>query len=140
MEQLMSDIIAAAEYFVENFSGRGEFDYSVDSLRRVDDLLDEIGDYITDEDKIWDICTVAGSYVFEVARRNYGGVYYWIQREKQPILAAGEPDFSVSIKAWEKVRGRLENGPEDDIPFYIAGFREHIEKGKAEKGYRALIV
>lgn len=44
-------------------------------------------------------------------------------------------DFSVSIKAWEKVGGRLENGVEDNIPFYIKGLQEHIEKGKFTCGY-----
>lgn len=61
-------------------------------------------------------------------------------KEEQPILVAGEPDFSVAIKAWEKVKGRLENGVEDNIPFYIEGYREHVEQGKNQKGYTAIVV
>lgn len=53
---------------------------------------------------------------------------------------AGEPDFSVAIKAWEKVKGRLENGEEDNISFYIEGYREHVEQGKNQKGYTAMVV
>jgi len=48
------------------------------------------------------------------------------------------PDFQVSIRAWEKVRGRLTNGKEDNIPFYVAGYKEHIEQGK--KGDFIMIV
>ena len=29
----------------------------------------------------------------------------------------------------------IENGTEDDILFYIDGYREHIKKGKQQKGY-----
>ncbi len=55
-------------------------------------------------------------------------------------MVVGEPDFSVSIKAWDKVRDRLEKGAEDNIPFYIKGLKEHIEKGEEQKGYQVIIV
>ncbi len=118
MGQLNDDIVGTANSFAENFSDKGNFDYSINSLAEVDDLLDEMSDYALDEDAIYNIYTMVGSYVFETARRNYGGKYYWIQEEKQPILIVGEPDFSVAIKAWEKVRDRIEKGAEDNIPFY----------------------
>ena len=56
------------------------------------------------------------------------------------LLIAGLPDFFVSIRAWEKVKGRVMNGKEDNIPFYIAGYKEHIERGKNKKGYSVTIV
>lgn len=140
MGQLMNDMIGTANSFAENFGDKGKFDYSINSLVQVDDLLDEMSDYMLDEDTIYNIYTMVGSYVFETARRNYGGRYYWLQDEQQPILVAGEPDFSVTIKVWEKVRSRLEKGVEDNIPFYIEGFKVHIEKGKLQKGYQVLIV
>jgi len=140
MGQLFDDVVGTANSFTKNFSDKGKFDYSINSLAEVDDLLDEMSDYALDEDTIYNIFTMIGSYVFETARRNYGGKYYWIQEEEQPILVVGEPDFSVSIKAWEKVRGRLENGEEDNIPFYIKGLKEHIEKGEGQQGYQVLIV
>ena len=33
----------------------------------------------------------------------------------------------------------IENGSEDDIQSYVDGYREHIEKGKKNKGYNAFI-
>lgn len=140
MGQLMDDIIGTANSFAKNFADRGNFDFSHESLAAVDDLLEEARDFVVNEDEIYNICTMFGSYVFETARRNYGGEYYWIPNEQQPILVAGEPDFSVSIKAWEKVKGYFQNGAEDNMSFYILGYKEHIEKGKGQKGYKALIV
>ncbi len=141
MGRLQDDIVSTADSFTKNFSDRGNFDYSFESLKAVDALLEEMSDFIfDDEDALYNASTMIGSYVFEVARRNYGGEYFWVSDEEQPILEAGQPDYAVSIKAWEKVRGRIENGEEDNIPFYIAGFKEHVEKGKTQKGYTALIV
>ena len=97
-------------------------------------------DYDVDEDTQYNIRTMAGSYVFEVAKRNFGGKYYWLQSEQQPILIAGEPDFTVSIKAWDKVKKYMENGSEDDLKYYIEGYKEYIEKGKKNKGYSAHII
>ena len=140
MGQLMDDIIKTAKSFTENFSFRENFDFSFESLAAVDDLLEEARDFVLDEDEIYNICTMFGCYVFETARRNYGGEYYWLPNSQQPILVAGEPDFSVSIKAWKKVREYIQNGAEDSMPFYILGYKEHIEKGKEQKGYTVLIV
>lgn len=140
MGKLTEDIKETANSFTENFRDRENFDYSIESLKGVDELLDEMSDFALDEDDIYNICTMVGSYIFETARKNFGGNYYWIQEKEQPILVVGEPDFSVAIMAWDKVKGRLENGTEDNIPFYMAGLREHIEKGKTQKGYRATVI
>ncbi|NOU71314.1 hypothetical protein GC098_07755 [Paenibacillus sp. LMG 31458] len=48
----------------------------------------------------------------------------------------GEPEFSISIFAFNKVRGRIQNGKEDVIPYYLDGYIEAVEKGK-ETGYCA---
>ncbi|UUZ81047.1 hypothetical protein LJK88_41015 [Paenibacillus sp. P26] len=82
---------------------------------------------------------MAGSYIFEVARRNYGGQYFWEQDRNQPVLVTGEPEYSVSIFAFDKVKGRIQNGKEDEIPYYFDGYIEAVKKGK-KTGYRATIV
>ena len=140
MGQLMVDIINTAENFVTNFSDKMHLDFSIKSLDEIDDFLDEMCNYDLDEDSIYNIYTMVGSYVFEVARRQYGGRYYWLNEEQQPILVEGEPDFTVSIKAWDKVKKYLKNGSEDNIAFWVQGYKEHIDKGRQIKGYRALII
>ena len=100
--------------------------------------MEEISDFEWDEDALYYASSMFGCYVFETARKNYGGEYLWVRDEEQPVLVAGLPDFQVSIRAWQKVRGRLVNGKEDSIPFYIAGYMEHIEHAK--KGDFIMIV
>ncbi|UUZ79670.1 hypothetical protein LJK88_31890 [Paenibacillus sp. P26] len=137
--RLDQDIISTAESFTNNFSDKGHFDFSVESLRQVDNILQEISDYEIDNETLYSISSMAGCYIFEVARRNYGGKYYWIQERKQPVLVTGEPEFSISIFAFDKVRGRILNGIEDEIPYYFDGYIKAVEKGK-KTGYSATIV
>ena len=139
MGQLTDDIVSTAKASTNNFRDKGSFDYSIESLACVDELLEELSDYSMNEDDLYNIASMVGSYVFETARKNYGGVYQWHQTAEQPVLVAGLPDFSVAIMAWEKVKGRVINGKEDNIPFYIDGYREHIERGRNEKGYKVFI-
>ncbi|MEW9094827.1 MAG: hypothetical protein AB2417_07045 [Clostridiaceae bacterium] len=138
-KNLKNDVISTAESFYDNFAHKGNFNLSVESLKEVDDLLDDLSDYELDEDDLYSVCSMVGSYIFEVARKNYGGEYYWVQEKEQPVLITGEPNFSVSLYAFEKVRGRIVNGKEDNIPFYFKGYIEAVEKGK-ETGYSATIV
>lgn len=130
VESLKSDVINTAESFTRNFSNKGNFDYSLESLMKVDDLLDELSKFELDENNLYSVSSMVGSYIFEVARRNYGGEYYWIQESEQPILVTGKTDFDVSIYAFQKVKYRLINGEEDNIIFYFKGYIEAVEKGR----------
>lgn len=85
------------------------------------------------------VSSMAGSYIFEVARRNYGGQYFWVQDRDQPVLVTGKAEYSISIFAFVKVKGRIQNGKEDEIPYYFDGYIEAVNKGK-KTGYSATIV
>ncbi|MNO73978.1 hypothetical protein D3C76_649600 [compost metagenome] len=137
--RLEQDVIFTAESFTNNFADKGKLDFSVDSLRCVDDILEELSDFELDDKNLDSVSSMAGCYIFEVARRNYGGKYYWVQESKQPVLVTGEPDFSISILAFDKVKERILNGQEDNIPYYFEGYIHAVQKGK-ETGYCATIV
>jgi len=137
--KLEEDIRYTAESFTRNFADRGNFDFSIESLQSLDELLDEAGDFELEEEQLDSISSMAGCYVFEVARRNFGGVYVWSPDRQQPVLVTGEPDFSVSLLAFDKVKGRIRNGAEDHIPFYFSGYVQAVEKGRST-GYRATIL
>jgi len=139
-KSLENDIITTAASLTENFADKGNFDYSVESLKALDAILDELSEFDLDEDALRSASSLAGCYVFEVARRNYGGAYGWLEDKEQPYILTGAPDYSVCLLAFEKVRGRLVNGKEDAIPFYFDGFIAAIEKGKVTPGYQATIV
>lgn len=135
-QQFIHKATNSAEKIVRAFNTKydGAFDYSIRSLNILDNLIEDFSDFTdhSDEEIIDDFCVQAGSYVLEVARRNYGGVYFWEDDLKQPMLKTGLPDFEVSILAFEKVRNRIMNGDEDNIPYFFKGYSECIRK--AEKG------
>ncbi|WP_310556713.1 hypothetical protein [Flavobacterium sp.] len=146
IDDLQNDFItkskANAERIVEGFNERynGAFDYSEKSLIALDELLDNFSDYIGEmEDEMKnDMIAQAGSYIFEVARNTYGGKYYWYDELNQPIFVTGQPNFEISFLAFEKVKGRLENGTEDNIPFFYKGYVERVVNAK--NGDIAMIV
>lgn len=135
-QEFISKATISAEKIVRVFNTKydGAFDYSIRSLNTLDHLIEDFSDFTdhSDEDIIDDFCVQAGSYVLEVARRNYGGVYFWEDNLKQPMLKTGLPDFEVSILTFEKVRNRIINGDTDNIPYFFKGYSECIRK--AEKG------
>ena len=108
------------------------FDYSIESLKPLDELIERFSEdqYLLKEDERQDFIRNVGFYIFEVARRNFGGEYFWYDHLEQPNFVTGLPDFQVSLLAFEKVKGRLKNGYEDNIPFFFKGYSERIAKAK----------
>lgn len=136
--QAMIELAAeCVDFFETRFDG---FDYSVASLEVIEELLQEASDYLPDmpSERVDQIVEQVGAYVFEVARRNFGGMYLWYDAREQPILVTGMPEFEISLLAYDKVRGRLENGPEDNIPFFFEGYAERVRNAKP--GDKAMIV
>jgi len=125
-----------AEKIVRAFNSKydGAFDYSIRSLNILDSLIEDFSDFadLSDEELIDDFCVQAGSYILEVARRTYNGVYFWEDDLKQPMLKTGLPDFEITILTFGKVKNRIIHGDEDNIPYFFKGYSERIRK--AEKG------
>jgi hypothetical protein len=137
-QQMADSAILCVNHFKDRYGDK--LDFSVQSLETIDTILDEASDFYEEmkqEQKEWIINSV-GSYIFEVARRNYGGKYFWLDQRNQPIFVTGQPKFEISIVVFDKVKGRMENGKEDNIPFFFQGYTERVEKAK--EGDRATIV
>lgn len=139
MKDLQQTIIETAEEFGKGSGSEDALDFSVKSIEILDLLLDEAADFLEGEN-LENFVPVAGCYLFEVARRNFGGTYYWNEQQNQPILVTGEPEYHVAIMTFEKVKDRMVNGEEDNLPYYFQGYVEAVERGKKQKDYRALIV
>lgn len=135
-QEFISKATANAEKIVRAFNTKydGAFDYSIRSLNVLDSLIEDFSDFadLSDEEIIDDFCAQTGSYILEVARRAYGGVYFWEDNLKQPMLKTGLPDFEISILTFEKVKNRIVNGDEDNIPYFFKRYSECIHK--VEKG------
>lgn len=130
LDDFAKDVARTAELFVSNTSDRFKgLDFSVKSLEVVDCVLEEASDFYEEmgDQQKQNLISSVGSYIFEVARRNFGGKYFWYDKLNQPIFVTGQPNFDVSILAFDKVKGRLENGREDNIPFYFAGYVERVQ-------------
>ncbi len=140
-KEFIQDMTGNAERIVEAYNEAlgGTLDLSVNSLKVLDELLEQFHQNKdeVDEEMMSDLIVQVGGYIFEVARRNFGGKYYWYEPLNQPILVTGQPKFEISIIAFDKVKMRLENGKEDNIPFYFKGYEERVKKGI--EGDRALI-
>lgn len=133
-QEFISKAISNAEKIVRSFNTKydGAFDYSIRSLNVLDSLIEDFADFadLSDEEIIDDFCAQAGSYILEVARRSYGGMYSWDARGQQPFLKTGLPDFEISIMTFGKVKNRIVNGDEDNIPFFFKGYSERVRNAQ----------
>ena len=128
MNEVLDEVVTSAERAVVSLQARagGRLDYSVASLEAVDEMLEEASAYVSelDEHVVTGLVQQVGCYVLEVARRAYGGTYYWHPEGEQPVLVVGEPEAHVAIMTWSKVVGRLTGDVEDDLPFFFSSFAE----------------
>lgn len=130
--QFAEDMQANANALVDQFKNVAQLDFSVDSLQLLDEIMEENTPFYkqgNDETKRIMIIKI-GAYIFEVARQNFGGQYYWYDKLDQPVLVTGQPEFEMSLLAYQKVKGRFENGSEDNIPFFFAGYVEGVKNRK----------
>jgi hypothetical protein len=45
-------------------------------------------------------------------------------------LKTGLPDFEISILTFGKVKNRIVNGDEDNIPYFFKGYSERVRNAK----------
>ena len=136
-QQMIDTSSQCVNRFQDRFPG---LNYSVDSLKVVDTILEEVNEFKEEmnEGQINNVIQTVGSYIFEVARKNFGGRYFWYDHLNQPILVTGQPNFEISLLAFEKVKGRIQNGKEDNIPFFFQGYVERVTNAKP--GDKAMVV
>jgi hypothetical protein len=119
--------------FVKAFSPAGspidgsKLDYSEVSLGLVDRMLDDF--YRQRAPLPDDLHFLTSAYVFEVARRAFGGRYLRGDKENPFVLVIGEAPAEIGVCVMSKVHGRALNGPEDSIPFFYAGIAPLVSAG-----------
>lgn len=140
-DEFTQQMMDASSQCVQHFSARFEgLDFSIQSLQVIDAILEEANEFQEEmsQEQINGTIQTVGPYIFEVARRNFGGRYFWYDPSNQPILVTGQPHFEISLLAFEKVKGRIQNGKEDNIPFFFKGYAERVKNAKP--GDKAMIV
>ncbi|MFC4224983.1 hypothetical protein [Lysinibacter cavernae] len=73
---------------------------------------------------------MVASFVFEVARAEFGGRYVTVNAENPVALVVGEPSAAVLVLAYEKTKLRSVNGPEDSLGFFYDGIAPLVAEGK----------
>ncbi|HYP34630.1 MAG TPA: hypothetical protein VES00_22370 [Burkholderiaceae bacterium] len=126
MNAIHEEVLATAERAVAALQERagGRLDWSVASLKVVDEMLVEVSEYVADLDEavVTGLVQQLGCYVLEVGRRAFGGEYFWHEEGEQPVLVVGEPEAHVALMTWSKVTGRITGDAGDDIVFFFDGF------------------
>ena len=97
-------------------------DYSEESLGRVTAILSGMAAMFSDGEFPPALVEDASSYVLEVARREFGGVFKYHGPTEQLVLVTGMPNYEVSITGKTKVVGLLSGDQADDLAFHYAGF------------------
>lgn len=103
-----------------------QLNYSRDSIALVDKVLQDF--YAQQAPLPEDLHFLASAYVFECARRQYGGRYLRGDEPNPFVLVIGEPDFQIGFCAMEKVASRAANGPEDSLVFFYDGIAEPYQR------------
>lgn len=121
---------AQAEAFIDTLEdagapiGRAELDYTPASLDALDDLLGEFHTYGAEAPD--EVINGAGCYLMEVGRAEHGGVYQAFNEDDPLVLVVQHEAGQVGLLATSKVKARVVNGPEDNLPFFYAGFSQAV--------------
>lgn len=133
-KQFAYDMETNAEALVKQFEEVASLDFSVESLQLLDRIIGDNTTFYQQADKEVRRVKIVkiGAYILEVARRNFGGRYCWYNDLEQPVLVTGEPEFKMALLAFDKTKGRFENGDEDNIPFFFEGYVQGV-RSKANR-------
>lgn len=123
---------ARAEAFIRTLEeagapvARAQLDYTPASLEALDELLGEF--HMHGAEAPAEVIAGAGCYVLEVARAEHGGVFQAFDDDDDDplVLVVQHEAGQVGLLATSKVKGRVVNGPEDNLPFFYAGFTQAI--------------
>lgn len=112
-----------------------QLDYSEKSISVVEIIIGEFADknLSLSDDQIAMISQEYGCYLLYTAQKIYGGEFYWNEAYQQPMLIVGEPDASIVLMTWNKVKGRLMGDKADHLGYFIDEFGKDakaIQTGK----------
>jgi hypothetical protein len=142
VDELTHEIAQAAEDAIAvcDYLGGTPLDYSEASLAAVERGLEQAASWDNElnPEQLKNFARAFGCYILEVARRRFGGRYYWSESRDAPVLVVGEPAFRVALLTWDQVSGRLSGDAACSISFLYAGFAQRVHQ--AELGIDVLYV
>ncbi len=134
MNDLSDQVASKAKRAVEQLKDHSDetLDYSEASLSAVETMLLDASQYSLQmgAKQIDGFVRIIGSYVLEVARNQFGGIYYWHRDLDQPILVVGEPEYKVALMTFDRVRGKL-FGEDENIPDLYRSFAQSVRSASS---------
>lgn len=108
-----------------------DMDYSPESLKKVDDLIDQL--LVLPEAKqilTTEFGLLVGSYVGEIIRRRFGGRWINTTLGERPVTALAwvGKDKNVILYPMVKVEKRANNGREDSLYFYYQAAEDMLNR------------
>lgn len=101
-----------------------QLDYSEKSISVVELILNEMSEnsLLLTEEQITMITQEYGCYLLLTTHKLYGGEFFWNGEHEQPMLIVGEPEASIILLTWYKVKGRLLGDKLDNVAYFIEEF------------------
>lgn len=108
-------------------AGRG-LNYEPFSLAYVEEILAKASSFYDEipQDQLDDLCQIMGAYILYVGYVEHGGKFYWNKTTNQPFLVVGEPEFSITLESFKKVKKRLSGDESEDIQLFYKRFSERV--------------
>lgn len=132
----MSNIEHNAALAVERLQGRvpGQWDYTHESLRAVDAVIDHLSPHRDQMEKgMFDaLVNIIGCYVLEVGRREHGGHFAYFEPGKHSVLVVPGPNFQVALGAFDVVQNRLNGSPLHSTWMLYRAFSEQVRAAEPE--------
>lgn len=108
---MVSGISKLAELFSKDFgNSKHQLDFSDKSIYIIDELIEQS----KQETELWnkipkeEFRKQAGSYFFEVCRRNYGGKYLWNKERNQTLIVVKSNGYEFSTSIFDKLEECIE--------------------------------
>lgn len=101
-----------------------QLDYTEKSISVVEVILGELAEknLLLSEEQVTMITQEYGCYLLLTAHKLYGGEFFWSSENEQPMLIVGEPEATIVLLTWQKVRGRLLGDKADHIAYFMEQF------------------
>lgn len=120
-----------AAVFIKQYSCKGNFDFTIQSLTVLDQTIKSMPPYAKFNPASRETTKVLfGCYILETARRSFGGRYKWWEIKELPILISGEPENAIGITPFDKVLERMVSEKTETIPEYFQKYVKMMEKAK----------
>ena len=131
-EELREYVNEKAEECIENIHQLYEnaLDYSVESLTRLDNIIDENRAMFLSLGKsnIGRVTVCSACYLYKICENEFGGVYKVLEEAGPIILLIGEPENEIQFSIFESVLEFVKEGTMPNLSAMYQGLKQKISR------------